>query len=175
MTAVIVFIGTFALSTGLVWLFVGLPETKAVSIFEFEPVSNGVYADDIESLLDQDIANGYGRSSRIFTLDNRFSVEPSSASFADYAGAVEDYADDSGSIDANDLPRDFQKSWNKHMRAWREYSNFLDKINNSSSRKKISDRDFDQMESSFNRDINSSWYEVLRVGAKYGVDVEQYK
>ena len=171
-TAVIVFIGTFALSTGLVWLFVGLPTVQTFAVNNCS--GDTTYAADIESLLSVDDGNGSERSGKMYSASEDATPLLASDSFPDYAEAVADYADDSSSLDTDNLPRDFQSAWKKHMKAWRDYSNFLNKLKNNSARKKVSTKDFHQMETEFNHDINQTWYQVLSLGDKYGADVRGF-
>ena len=173
-TAVIVFIGTFAFSSALVWLFVGFPEVQSPLICPVQMRSESPFSSDIESFLQQDIRNGRQRSGQIYSVGNYYEISPSSRSFPEYARAVESYSDNSGSLDAGEFPLDFQKAWNKHMKAWRDYSDFLSELKNNPARNKVAKKDFDALESSHNNEINRTWFEVLRVADTYGAEVRGY-
>jgi hypothetical protein len=147
--SIIAFITAFAFSSAFAFLFIDESQTK----------------NDIENLLRQDISNGRERFRRI-NDSGRF---PEKSNYQRYAESVEHYADDSGSISYSHLPPDFQLRWNEHMRAWRDYSNYLNKTKNSS----LEDEDFYQDKNEYLVDINSTWYSVLRVGSKYCAEVSE--
>jgi hypothetical protein len=165
----IAFITAFAFSSAFALLFIDKsPTTNSLAAFKVRNVECRQDAETknaIESLLRQDIRNGQERFWRINDSNN-----PSARSYYErYAESVEHYADDSGSINYSHLPRDFQLRWNEHMRAWRDYSNYLNKAKNSS----LEDEDFYQDKNEYLVDINSTWYSVLRVGKKYCAEVSQ--
>ena len=82
---------------------------------------------NVVELLRQDIRNGEVRRFEIYELfkeaeaSSEFSVEH-------YAEYVQEYVDKSQSMDDYDLPSDFRSAWRQHMKAWRDYSNFLEQI-----------------------------------------------
>jgi hypothetical protein len=132
---------------------------------------NTAAAEAITALITQDYANGYTRDEKIYDLRVSNPSDVNSVAFADFAEAMQGYADDSGSMDANDLPSDFQAAWREHMKAWREYSNFLNQSADISGRTACSLRKFKTNDKLHNREINRTWYEVLRIGRSYGADV----
>ena len=167
--SIFAFITAFVLSSAFAWLFIDKSQTTS-SFTAFELRNAGCQHDtetklSIERLLQQDISNGRERLWRANDSDY-----PSAKSYYErYAEAVEHYADDSGSMRYSHLPRDFQIRWNEHMRAWRDYSNYLNRSRNSSSE----DRRYYQDRNEYIVDINSTWYSVLRVGRKYCAEVTE--
>lgn len=167
--SIIAFITAFAFSSAFALLFIDKSPTKnSLLTFKVRNVGcqqNAEARNAIESLLQQDISNGRERFWRI-----KDSEHSSAKSYYErYAESVEHYADDSGSISYSHLPRDFQLRWNEHMRAWRDYSNYLNKTKNSS----LENEDFYQDKNEYLVDINSTWYSVLRVGSKYCAEVSE--
>ena len=116
---------------------------------------------DILALIVQDIRNGEQRRSRFdYSLGDDANVSVRRAE------SVEDYAHASGSMEDSHLPADFRTAWREHMKAWRDYSEFLTEV----SRKKISDSEFEQKEDRMIYDINRTWANVLSIGRSYGAD-----
>ena len=92
-------------------------------------------------------------------------------SIYEYTEFVSDYVNKSENMDDAGLPSDFQRSWREHMKAWRNYSNFLNKRAISSH--KMSDAEFNEYEFEFNLEINRTWYKTLRIGRSYGANFDQ--
>jgi len=126
------------------------------------------HAAAVSALIREDIRNGR-------RLDGMFygSYENPRLPSAEFAAAVEQYVDDSSSIKASDLPFDFQTTWREHMRAWREYSEFLNRMSSSSNRDNLSSEALESFEKLHSRDIDHTWREVLQIGTEYGADVPQ--
>ena len=167
--SIFAFITAFVLSSAFAWLFIDKSQTNS-SFTTFKVRNAGCQQDtgtkrSIERLLQQDISNGRERLWRANDSHHPSAKTP----FERYAEAVEHYADDSGSMRYSHLPRDFQIRWNEHMRAWRDYSNYLNSSRNSSSE----DRKYYQDRNEYLVDINSTWYSVLRVGRKYCAEVTE--
>ncbi len=165
--SIIAFITAFVLSSAFAFLFIDRSQTKtSFAAYELRNVECRQDAETktaIENLLRQDISNGRERFWRI----NDFEHSSAKSYYERYAESVEHYSDDSGNISYSHLPRDFQLRWNEHMRAWRDYSNYLNKAKNSS----LEDEDYYQDKNEYLVDINSTWYSVLRVGKKYCAEV----
>ena len=121
-TGIIAFIGTFAISVGLVWLFFGFP-VKPTKTFSSHNCQQR-HATAIYSFLQRDISNGRERDVRSFGEDNdqKYSLKTHSDSVAQYVEAM-------NALDANEFPQNFQIAWNKHVDAWQDYSEFLDYFN----------------------------------------------
>lgn len=149
--SIIAFITAFASSSAFALLFVDKSSTK--------------YA--IETILRQDLNYGQERLWRISGNDRL----PAESQFKKYAETVEEYADDAGSLNHSHLPREFQIRWNEHMRAWRDYSNYLNTLKNSSAGL---DENFYRKQKEHTADINLTYFDVLRIGSRHGVDVSEY-
>lgn len=165
--SIVAFVAAFGLSVAFASLFIS---QNTYSSAYLRAGQNTAAAEAITALILQDYANGYTRDEKIYDLRVSNPSDVNSVAFADYAEAMEGYADDSGSIDANDLPQDFQAAWREHMKAWREYSDFLNQSADISGRTSCSLRKFKTNDNLHNREINRTWYEVLRIGRSYGAD-----
>ncbi len=127
-------------------------------------------AREITELIRQDKSNGRERSKNTYGAEVNFRPAFESARFADYVESVEEYVDESSSLDVSELPRDFQQKWAKHMKAWRNYSDFLNEIK-SSDFKKSKIETLVSADDVYSEEINQTWYEVLELGVDYGADV----
>lgn len=125
----------------------------------------------ISTLIANDHANGPVLSSGLYDLDESFPPSYGSVAFADYAENVEKYADASSGMTIDNLPSDFKAAWREHMKAWRDYSKFLNKSANISRRNAISEDEFKEAENRYNAEISRTYEEVLEIGAGYGADV----
>lgn len=104
----------------------------------------------------------------------------SSDDLVSLADSVESYVDEAQSSDDSNLPADLRAAWQQHMNAWREHSDFLNNVKASPDRLdsydlgnndlNLSDAEM-QTYSNQSNEINRTWYEVLRVGRKYGAYV----
>lgn len=125
-------------------------------------------AQNITRFLQRDIQNGYERN------DSSYSYKDDSALSSPYvakrASAVSEYSDASGAMEYNHLPQDFQLAWLKHMRAWHKYADFLQKA----KAERTSYAEISRLENQYNQDINTTWFEVLRIGRTYGSFVSEY-
>lgn len=161
--AVAMFFTCFAVSSFLVGLFFGKTTTDA-ELYEIVTVKPQISRDanqKVGALLRQDRQNGAIRNAKVLS----YSVEDEQFLALDEKTVImSEYALDSASIDDSGLPHDFQIVWRKHMNAWDDYSNFLRKAENA----EMNSEDIERLESNYDRDINTTWYEVLRVAAKYG-------
>jgi hypothetical protein len=164
--SIIAFIGTFAVSVGLVWLFFGFPVKPTTYNYSNHNCSQR-HGNAIYSLLQRDIRNGDNRDVRSFQSNDG---ETSRYSIKKHADSVARYVDESGSMDASHLPRDFQIAWQKHMDAWRDYSEFLNEKRNSSEAG-VKKENFREIDNYHTNEIDSTWYEVLRIGENYGAFV----
>jgi hypothetical protein len=121
--------------------------------------------------LSRDIRNGDARDVRSFYVKTSERTGETGYSIENHSNSVARYVEESGSMDASDLPQDFQIAWEKHMDAWRDYSEYLDDLKNSSDTK-LSYKDLHIAENPYNREINRTWFEVLRIGETYGAYIE---
>ena len=154
-TAIVAFIATFIFSAGLVRIIFPAPAVEYV--FTNRPQYTNRNSSEIESFLLRDIRNGENRMNRISSLreNERYSAE--------FADAVMNYSISSSNMDASRFPQDFQNAWREHMKAWRNYAEFLKEADPTSSK---------CSEGRLNAEINRTWIEVVRIGRSYGADVE---
>jgi hypothetical protein len=151
--ALITFFVTFAFSSAFASLLIG--ETAGGKI---------------TSIIIRDINNGEERNESRYRLNYLESDKSSLCSYvARSAEYVTMYANKSGSMDASDLPIEFQYAWGEHMRAWRNYADFLQSVRDYRTGKS----DFDSREKEFIRDINSTWYRAIRIAEENGADVPE--
>ncbi len=156
-TAIVAFIATFIFSAGLVRII--FPASAVQYVYTNRSQYRNSNSNEIESFLLRDIRNGENRMNRISSLretDN----ERYSAEFAD---AVMNYSITSSNMDASRFPQDFQNAWREHMKAWRNYGEFLKEVDPTSSK---------CTEGRLNSEINRTWMEVLRISRNYGAVVE---
>ncbi len=127
--------------------------------------TNKATGQNISQFLQNDIRNGQVRDSQLGTFIDNPSF--SSTNIAERATTVSVYADASAAMDSTKLPQDFQLAWLKHMRAWHNYTDFLQKPRSAMNSEAVN-----QLEYKHNHEIKVTWYEVLRVGSKYGASVD---
>lgn len=162
-SSIVAFSLTFILSVALI----GVPQDTFSTNFSHNSCHNSM-GKKVVSLLRRDIRNGEVRRYEINQLFNNaersteFSVEI-------YAEYVQEYVDKSQSMNDYDLPADFRASWRTHMKAWRDYSNFLNKLKRSDMNPNYSE--FIEMDREYSREINRTWYKTLRIGKQYDHDL----
>ena len=125
----------------------------------------------ITTLIANDHANGRVRSSGLYELNESYPPSYNSVAFADYAENVENYVDASSDMATDNLPNDFKSAWREHMKAWRDYSKFLNKSANISRKNPLTEEEFNEAENRYDAEISRTWTEVLEIGANYGADV----
>jgi hypothetical protein len=170
-TKTIISLLTFALTFGLSAYFASffLPEKVETQTFYYEGNYAPAQSDsEIVSFLRQDIRNGNERGSVYFDLESEHNEFSSKNCLAHKVASVKFYSETSASMDASQLPKDFRIAWRKHMKAWRDYSNFLDKSAKSSN---FNAEDFDEKTDVLNDEINSTWNDVLDIGESYDENV----
>jgi hypothetical protein len=168
-TAIIAFVATFIFSAGLVRIIFGTPEA----------VTGGTYhrthcfsrqARGIENFIWQDVRNGESRMEKI-GHDGGLNITPSSIYFTDFAVAVMEYSNVSGSMNDSSLPDDLREAWREHMNAWRDFAIFLDETKNLRRGERMDTEDFKAAERRYNSEINRTWINVLRIATDYGANV----
>ena len=113
----------------------------------------------IKEFLEQDKRNGVDRRSADYSDDV--------SRLASRAEATNRYYIKSASMNAYNLPDDFQDAWFEHMKAWRDYGKFLER----EGTKKAVSEDFERLEDEHVSNVNSTWQEVLSIGREYGADL----
>ncbi len=165
--SIIAFISAFAFSAAFASLFIDKSQTKSFEIYEPRDLrTSNCRADDktcldILALIVQDIRNGEQRRSRF-----DYSVSDDANVSVRRAQSVADYSYASRSMEDSHLPADFRTAWREHMRAWRDYSEFLNEV----SQNKIDESEFEQKEDLYIYDINRTWGVVLKIGRSYGAN-----
>jgi len=132
-------------------------------------------AEKISVVLRQDDLYGEQRNGKLYDIDLAYrSTAKGTSYFSAYAGITSEYATKSGNMEVGGLPQEFQAAWRSHMKAWRDYANFLEDMKTSTADNSAGEDSFDALETEYNNGINSTWYEVLRVAGEYGSDFSPY-
>lgn len=158
----VVFGLAFVGSSFVAYLFLPTPQIQPLLVknnyyeIENEPfhISKESYA--ICELLKRDISNGDNRTESYYDAQTNGKKQ---------AKAVQEYVDISSSMRVSHLPKDFQFAWKKHMEAWRNYSNYLNK--NVKHPANFDEDFFSERESELNDKINTTWEDVLDISEKY--------
>ena len=177
--SVVAFIAAFGISAAFAKMFVTETQTEYVftPVYNSQPTScflrkNAAAADKIASLIASDYLNGNESGKAAYDYQATEVIWSDKASFSSYANAIEQYADMSGSLRANDLPSDFQIEWREHMKAWSDYSDFLNRMKKSANSTALTGEELQQLEAFHSREIKRTWKEVLQSGRSYGANVE---
>jgi hypothetical protein len=151
-------------SSYVAFLFMPLPAPQPVLVrdyFSYEKTSQITSVGyDICDLLKEDISNGNTRTESYYDSDSSAKRK---------AKAVQKYVDTSSSMRVSNLPRDFQTAWKKHMQAWRNYSDYLNK--NVKSIDNFDEDFYYERENELNNKIDSTWEDVLDIADKYYPDI----
>lgn len=124
-------------------------------------------ARSISAFLRQDISNGRERDHNIYQLKVGMRTPFGEDSFDEYAVIIEQYVKDANNLDTSGLPQNFQEKWGDHLKAWQDYAEFLNDLKGEDV--KPSEKIL-RSDSQFNKEIDATWYEVLRVGKAYGAN-----
>ena len=109
----------------------------------------------ITKVITEDVDNG-------FNYQNKYSGNITSSAIR-----TNNYVSASESINTEGLPEDFQVAWQRHMKAWRIHSNYLNEKKYSSGY----NLEYDRTGSSQIEEINLTWYEVLRIARQHGAKI----
>lgn len=184
--SIVAFIVAFGLSAAVAGLFAVERQSKTVYLSvtapEIAPTyqsktscfgkrNNASVAQKITGLIRQDHLNGNESGKSVYD-GNAAIFSSNDATFSGYAEAVKRYVDSSDTIKTNDLPSDFQNAWSEHLQAWRDYSNFLNRMKMSSKRTVLTDEELLEIDAFHSREINRTFTDVTEIGANYGADVE---
>jgi hypothetical protein len=119
----------------------------------------------ILKFLRQDIQNGVERSSNYY---NRGDESNTKSVLKEYiqrkSASVKIYCEASSSMDSAGFPKDFRTAWKKHMKAWRDYSVFLE---NASKQTNIDEDELFVKTEELNDEISATWQDVLAIGENY--------
>src|SRR5687767_5178840 len=127
--SIVAFTVTFGVSVVLVGLLFGFPQTRTDYTRTAKTSCFDKSRNNIERFIDQDVRNGERRDSTLRRLEFYSSEK---ISFSEYAEIITEYVDRSESMDDSEMPSDLQISWRRHMKAWRDYSDFLNENKASS-------------------------------------------
>ncbi len=166
--SIIAFVTAFSISVGIASLlqpqreehscFWALGRNKVEETFE-----NPEVAAKITALLEEDIANGNLRDTKLQQLIND-AVEPSEYE-SQKAIITREYWQVSSTIETENLPDDFVRAWQKHMQAWEKYADFLEDSTRA---------DYKHCgERKYHKKISDTWYEVLRIAKQYGAEIPE--
>lgn len=178
--SIVAFIAAFGLSAAFASLFVtktqtAVPEYVPVNGYNstscFKYKNNSTTANKISALIRQDKRNERDSDREFYENGADIFSSSNSSAFSGYADAVKQYVDQSSRMKASDLPSDFQADWHAHMKAWRDYSNFLNRMKKSSNRAAVSREEIKEIETFHNREIERTWDKVLQTGVMHGANV----
>jgi hypothetical protein len=130
----------------------------------------------INALLKQDDESGRAHHAKVQSLnvDDSTLFAADDSTFSDYAAVTTRYADQSGAMKDSGLPSDFQSTWRVHMRAWRDYADFLEAMKIPEMRAAVDEDAFALLNKQYDADIKRTYLEVLRVAGSYGVNIDKF-
>ena len=171
--SIVAFVAAFGLSTAFAGLFI--VKTTNASNASYKPVSyckfkHNSTSEAISSLIVSNYANAKVRDSKIYDIGESYPPSHNSVEFADYAQNIEEYVNASSSLRTDGLPRDFRQAWQKHIKAWRDYSNFMNKTADVSTKNSFTPEEIEKAEAQFNQQIDQTYDAVLEIGGNYGAD-----
>ncbi len=161
------FVITFGVSVTLYGLLFGLPD------YDLGPSARNYdrsTAHHIKTLLRKDVANGRSRHKIAAQLVSTGEETESLYSNSKYRATVVYYVNASSKLSDAGLPADFQYAWRQHMKAWKKQAGFIsslkynDNANSAGELPGLADN---------TKEINQTWYQVLRIAARYGVDIDR--
>ncbi|HNQ15069.1 MAG TPA: hypothetical protein PKM58_05865 [Pyrinomonadaceae bacterium] len=115
----------------------------------------------LEEFIEQDKANGDDRSTDL--------IDGNMVS-ATYTDSVREYYDTSSSMNTDAFPREFVAAWNEHMRAWKNYADYLD-LNRE---RRVDTEVFSSKQRKYNEEISRTWGIVIRLARENGAEVTPY-
>lgn len=167
----IAFAVAFVFSAGLVRILFPAPYVPVVEVTPL-PVRESYcdrrkhpkkpkLATRLEEFIEQDKTNGDDRSTDL--IDGNV-VSPT------FVDSVNEYYETSSSMNTDYFPRDFVDAWNAHMKAWKNYADYL-----QLNRDRRVDRDlFDAKQRAYNKEISKTWDVVIRLARENGAEVTPY-
>ncbi|MEZ5344458.1 MAG: hypothetical protein R2681_02785 [Pyrinomonadaceae bacterium] len=165
----VAFLLTFGLSSTLVGLIFGFPqETNTSQVYQLR--SDSSTARRIESLLRRDVRNGEARHRIAVQAYRDLRNDESLYADAKYRLTVLRYVENSSSMSDAGLPRDFQYAWREHMDAWKKQAAYV------RSKERVNEEFNAESESVYSdntSEINETWYQVLRIAQRYGVEIDE--
>lgn len=156
--ASIAFTVTFGFSVVLVGLIFGFPQTDRV--YKQHESCHINDQSEIVSFLARDVRYGDLRDSDLRSFDSAADLP-----LVEYTEFINKYVAKSQAMDDEFLPKDFQYAWRNHMKAWRDYADFLSSL--SSGTVDASSQDFVSLEKEYNSEITRTWNLVLEIGENH--------
>ncbi len=156
---IVAFVVAFVFSVGLVRMFFPAPVVPFVPAAFSRHDQHSALGFELEDFIRRDESNGSSRDVRLLSGSNIVS--------ADYAESVENYWSKSSAMDAKAFPREFRVAWNEHMKAWQDYSEFLNEMKGT----KVDRRSFYSESGRFSAEISRTWEAVLDSARQNGAHV----
>lgn len=158
------FVLTFGFSVSLVGLLFGF---SSIATPSFEAVGNHRGKHKITRFLMRDVRNG-----RLRDIEVRRSLKERRSTgnvfeenfLPEYSRATSEYVRKSSSMNDTFLPADLRYAWREHMEAWQRHSAFLE-----SATLRESESDYLTTYDDNQREIEETWFQVLRIAERYGV------
>ena len=164
------FIAAFAFSTAFAGLFID--KTNVNYGYGYLRTNCGTSA-QISKFLYRDISNGRERDRRVHRLGaDSYETAFSEEFISEYTEIVDNYAKASAGMNDEHLPLDLRIAWRKHMTAWHDYSDFLKHVEENTSSLRSSAHI--QSRDAYLSEIDTTWYEVLRIAGTHGARVSSY-
>lgn len=165
----IAFLLTFGVSSTLVGLIFGFPqETKAPQVYQLRADSSTTRR--IESLIKRDVRNGESRHRLAAEAYSELKNDETLYADAKYRLTVLQYVDTSSGMSDAGLPTDFQYAWREHMNAWKKQAAFVKTKDYATGEFNV---DSENVYADNTSEINKTWYQVLRIAQRYGVEIDE--
>lgn len=172
------FIVAFGFSVFLASLFISTPAVSFVTVSDHGVPNSSCLkqryqsetALSISSLLRQDTNNGRERDRELRRVLTDRRVPFGEPNFNDYAEIVDEYVNTSESLGTSGLPVDFHNAWDEHLKAWRDYRDFLNEMKDFDRMSNSSTEKLERLENKYSTEIDQTWYKVLRVGRNHGAE-----
>lgn len=159
------FIIAFGFSVFLASVFITKPLYESGLTSHFGNNFQSAEARSISALLRQDVSKGRERDRNLYQLKVGVCTPYGQPEFENYVVIIDEYVNFSSNLDATGLPYDFRDAWERHMKVWQDYAEFL---NDSRDLDVDSSERILRIENKYNKEIDATWYEVVRIGRKYG-------
>jgi len=158
------FVLTFGISVSLVGLLFGF---SSIATPSFEARDSHRVRHKITRFLVRDVRNGRLRDREVRRkLYERRSTESvlEESFLPEYSQATSAYVRRSSSMNDSFLPADLRYAWRKHMEAWQRHSAFLE-----SAARGETGPDYLTTYDGTQKEIEETWFQVLRIAERYGV------
>lgn len=164
-SGIVAFVLTFGLSVSLVGLLFGFGSFAMPS---FKAGDHGT-KHKASKFLQRDVRNGQMRDLEIrreLYRNRGILSEGTREILPFYSKTVAEYVAVSESMDDSFLPADLQYAWRDHLKAWRKHSEFL----RYSTTGELDEQKFNSAYERSSEEISETWFQVLRIAERYGVN-----